>query len=94
MDRNQKRRSAAIQKELLLVQKHEQKLERSALRAKPAGWKTALESKIPPKVYTGLESAFSKGFSLVFQQGRGIIEKGINKEDLQATTPSGIMLCI
>lgn len=84
MDRNQKRRTAAIQKELLLLQKQEQKLERSALRAKPAGWKTALESKIPSKVYAGLESAFSKGFSLVFQQGRGIIEKGIRKEDLQA----------
>lgn len=83
MDRNQKRRAAAIQKELLLVQKQEQKLERSALRAKPAGWKTALESKIPAKVCAGLDSTFSKGFSLVFQQGRGIIEKGIRKEDLQ-----------
>ena len=84
MDRKQKRRTAAIQKELLLVQKQEQKLERAALREKPAGWKTALESKIPAKVYSGLESAFVKGFSLVFQQGRGIIEKGIRKEDLQA----------
>ena len=84
MDQKQKRRTAVIQKELLLVQKQEQKLERSALRAKPAGWKTTLESKIPAKVYAGLESAFSKGFSLVFQQGRGIIEKGIRKEDLQA----------
>lgn len=83
MDRKQKRRTAAIQKELLLVQKQEQKLERAALHEKPAGWKIALELKIPPKVYAGLESAFTKGFSLVFQQGRGIIEKGIRKEDLQ-----------
>lgn len=84
MDRNQNWRAAAIQKELRLVRKQEQKLERSALRTKPAGWKTALESRIPPKVYTGLESAYSKGFFLVFQQGMGIIEKGIRKEDLQA----------
>lgn len=84
MDRNQKRRTAAIQKELLLVQKQEQKLERVALREKSAGWKTALESKIPPKVYSGLENAFIKGFSIVFQQGRGIIEKGIRKDALRA----------
>lgn len=84
MNREQKKRTAAIHKELLQVQKQEQKLERTAVRAKPAGWKTAVESKIPQKVYSGLESAFCKGFSLVFDQGTGIIEKGIKKEDLQA----------
>ena len=84
MNRNQKKRSAAIQKELHLVAKQEQKLERTALRAKPAGWKTANRRKIPPKVYAGLESAFCKGFSLVFNQGMGVIEKGIKKVELQA----------
>ena len=43
-----------------------------------------MESRIPEKVYTGLESAFCKGFGLVFNQGRAIIEKGYNKEDMQA----------
>ena len=84
MNLNQKRREAALTKELLAVEKQEKKMEQAALKAKPATWKKELESRIPEKVYTGLESAFCKGFGLVFDQGRTIIEKGYNKEDLQA----------
>ena len=79
-----KYREAALEKELLVVQKLEAKMEDAALNAKPAQWKTELESRIPEKVYTGLESAFCKGFALVFDQGRAIIEKGYNKEEIQA----------
>ena len=71
-------------KELLLVEKQEQKLEKAAKKAVQPDWKRTLEEKVPDKVYTGLESAFCKGFSLVFQQGRGIIEKSYKKEELQA----------
>lgn len=84
MNLNQKRREAALSKELLVVEKQEKKMEQDALKAKPATWKTELENRIPEKVYTGLESAFCKGFGVVFDQGRVIIEKGYNKEDLQA----------
>lgn len=84
MSLKQNRRDAALAKELLAVAKQEKKMERSALKAKPAAWKKELESRIPPKVSAGLESAFCKGFGLVFEQGRSIIEKGYNKEDLQA----------
>ena len=84
MNRNQKRADAALNKELLAVEKQEKKLQRSAMKAKPADWRLELESRIPQKVYTGLESAFSKGFCLVFEQGRAIIEKGYNKENIQA----------
>lgn len=84
MNLNQKRRDTALAKELLAVEKQEKKMERSALEAKPAAWKSALESRIPQKVYAGLESAFCKGFGLVFDQGRAIIEKGYNKEEIQA----------
>lgn len=80
---NQKRREAALNKELQIVQKQERKLEQAALKAKPAAWKTELENRIPDKAYTGLESAFCKGFRLVFEQGRGVIEKGYNKENLK-----------
>ena len=83
-DMKQKRRDAALAKELLAVEKQEKKMQQAALKAKPAAWKSELESRVPEKVYTGLESAFSKGFSLVFDQGRGIIEKGYNKEGIQA----------
>ncbi|MBQ8834343.1 MAG: EcsC family protein [Oscillospiraceae bacterium] len=84
MNLNQKRRDAALAKELLAVEKQEKKMEQAALKAKPAAWKTELESRIPENVYTGLESAFCKGFGLVFDQGRAIIEKGYNKENIQA----------
>lgn len=79
-----KRRNAALNKELLAVEKQEKKMQRSALKAKPAAWKTELEKHIPEKVYTGLESSFCQGFGLVFDQGRAIIEKSYNKEDIQA----------
>ena len=84
MNLNQKRRDAALEKELLAVEKQEKKMRQAALNAKPAAWKTELENRIPEKVYVGLEGAFCKGFGLVFDQGRGIIEKGYNKEDIQA----------
>ena len=84
MNLNQKRRDAALAKELLAVEKLEKKMEQAALKAKPATWKKELEGRIPEKVYSGLESAFCKGFGVVFDQGRVIIEKGYNKEDLQA----------
>jgi len=80
----QDKRAAALRKELLAVEKQEQKLERAALKAKPAGWKTALESKVPEKVYAGLNSAFSTGFAFVFQQGKSLIEKTYKKEELLA----------
>lgn len=84
MNLNQKRRDAALAKELLAVEKQEKKMEQTALKARPATWRRELESRIPEKVYAGLESAFCKGFGVVFDQGRVIIEKGYNKEDLQA----------
>lgn len=81
---HQSKRNKAVKQELLLVEKQEKRMAQAAMKAKPATWKTALESKIPQKVCTGLESAFCKGFSLVFQQGRAVIEKGCRKEDIQA----------
>lgn len=80
----QMRRGTALSKELFEVEKQEKKMEQAARKAKPAAWKKELESRIPEKVYAGMESAFCKGFGLVFNQGRAIIEKGYNKKDLQA----------
>lgn len=81
---HQSKRNKAVKQELLIVEKQEKRMAQAAMKSKPATWKTALESKIPQKVYTGLEGAFCKGFSLVFQQGRAVIEKSCRKEDIQA----------
>lgn len=77
-----KKKISPIDKELQFVEKQEKKLENAALKARTAGWKQELERKIPKKVYDGLESAFCKGFSVVFQKGRPIIEKSYKKEKI------------
>ncbi len=77
------KRINAVKKELLAAVKQENKLERAAMKARPAGWKTALEEKLPQKVYNGLETAFCKGFAVVFSKGRGIIEKSYRKTTIQ-----------
>ena len=78
------RQASALHKELGAVSKQEEKLRQAAQNTKPSQWKTALESKLPDKVASGVEAAFCKGFSAVFQQGKPIIEKGYNKETLKA----------
>ena len=90
---HQSKRNKAVNQELLIVEKQETRMAQAAMKAKPVTWKTVLESRIPQKVHTGLESAFCKGFSLVFQQGRAVIEKGYRKEDIRPITPFRILLC-
>lgn len=79
---NREKMLASLQKELAALDKKEKKLEDAAIKVKELKWKTQIESKIPAKVYTGIESAFSKGFALVFDQGRSIIEKSYSKNTL------------
>jgi len=70
-------------RELLKLRYQERELEQAAQKAKVVPVRELLEKKIPEKIYSGLESAFSTGFSLVFQQGRKIIELTYQKEELQ-----------
>ena len=79
-----KKREHIIRKELLAVEKQERRIRMSAAAAKGLPWKEGVEKRIPEKVYSGLESAFRKGFALVFEQGRGIIEKSCRPEELRA----------
>jgi len=77
-----KKQIKAINKEFLAVLKQEDKLMNAAMKAKIPGWKSALEQKVPEKVYAGLNSAFCKAFSLVFQYGRKILEMTFKKKTL------------
>lgn len=70
-------------RELLKLRYQEKELEKAAAEAKPPQWKKLLEKKIPEKVSSGLESAFCTAFSLVFRQGRTLIEKTYKKEELR-----------
>lgn len=79
MDKKQIR---VLNKEFKALQKQEDRLMNAAMKAKIPGWKTALEQKVPEKVYTGLNSAFCKAFSLVFQYGRKILEMTFKKKTI------------
>ncbi|WP_099467112.1 EcsC family protein [Konateibacter massiliensis] len=74
-------------KQLALVEKQEAKLlsqkenEFVKARMKPALEK--LHEKIPAPLKSGLETAFYKGFQLVFQKGNTYIEKTYNREKLE-----------
>ena len=70
-----KSHSSPVDRELALVERREEKLYAAAAKRSVPKWKEGLEAKIPRKAYTGLESAFCKGFALVFDRGEAIIEK-------------------
>ena len=78
----EQKRMAALEKELAYVIKQEKRLETAALKAKPSAIKTQLVAKVPTKVYSGLESAFCKGFSMVFDQGKSIIELSYKRNNI------------
>lgn len=79
-----KKRAALLNKQLHAIERQEAKLKEAAFNTKASGLKYGLEAKIPAKVYMGLESAFCKGFSLVFSQGRSVIEKSYKRESIKA----------
>lgn len=78
--RIRKKQIKTLNKEFAALQRREDRVMMAAVKARRPGWKKALEEKVPEKVYAGLNSAFGKGFSLVFQHGRKIIEKTYQKE--------------
>jgi len=80
MDMNRRK---LANRELLKLRYQEREMETAARKTKQLPWKELLGKKIPEKAYSGLESAFCTGFSLVFQQGRKIIEKTYKKEELR-----------
>ena len=77
-------RRTAVEKEFELIEKQEKRLERTALKARPSALKTQLAEKVPQKVYAGLESAFCKGFTAVFERGSKLIEKSYNRDNIIA----------
>lgn len=76
-------RRTPVEREWKRLVRREQALERAAIRSVPPKWKEDLESRVPEKVLAGLQSAFSKGFSLVFQQGTKRMEKICRTEELR-----------
>lgn len=82
MDKIQKKQIKVLNQEFRVLQRKEDRLMDAAVKARQPGWKKALEEKVPEKVYGGLNSAFAKGFSLVFLHGRKVIEITYQKENI------------
>jgi hypothetical protein len=82
MDKIQKKQIKTLNKEFLQVQRKEDRLMKNALKARRPGWKRMLEAKVPEKVYSGLNSAFAKGFSVVFCYGHKVLEKTYKKDTI------------
>lgn len=78
-----KSKLSPLEKELQKIEQEEGRLIRSAQKHKDApSWKAELENKIPEKVMSGLQKAFSKAFYLIFEKGTVIIEKTYDKESI------------
>ena len=89
MDKLQKKQISTLNREFKELQRREDRLMTAAVKARRPGWKQALEQKVPEKVYAGLNSAYAKGFSLVFQHGRKAIELTYKKEKVSRNHDAG-----
>ena len=85
--RESSRIKISCEKELMYIAKQEERLKKAVLRKAAYGpsvfvWKEKLEQKIPAKLYENLRTAFGKAFSIVFEQGTGVIEKRFQRKIL------------
>ena len=71
----------ACEKELKYIEKQERKLQKQAMNS-DSGWKNAIESLIPEKIYINLRAAFATAFNIIFEKGIDVIEKTYSKERL------------
>lgn len=76
-------KQSPVEKELMLLQKEEEKLQKQADKGTEKSWKKAVEEKIPEKVVSGLRKAFSKAFGIVFEKGTAVIEKTYDRETME-----------
>lgn len=81
------RREREIEKQLNRLEKKEYKIlnkeESKLMKTKVAPAVEKIQEKIPEKLNSALETAFFKGFKLVFEKGNAYIEKTYNKEKLK-----------
>ena len=73
----------ALEKELKKIEKAEARMRQQAEKKSDPAWKGKLEEKIPDKVMSGLQKAFSKAFYLIFENGTVWIEKTYDRDSLE-----------
>lgn len=72
-----------LKRELNKIEKAEARMRLQAEKKSAPAWKEKLEEKIPDKVMTGLQKAFSKAFYVVFENGAALIEKTYDRDSLE-----------
>ena len=73
----------ALEKEWRVLRRAEEQLRQQAMRRAAPGWKAKIEERIPEKLMTGLESAFEKAFTLIFEKGTVVIERTYRRGALE-----------
>ncbi len=71
----------ACDKELTVILKQEAAFQTQSEKIPPP-WKSVLAEKVPAKVTSGLQTAFSKSFAVIFEKGTSVIDKTYNKDEL------------
>lgn len=78
-----KTKFSPVEKELRKIEREEEKMLQSAKKERfSSEWKAKLESKVPEKTFLGLQKAFSKAFSIIFEKGTALIEKTYDKDSV------------
>lgn len=62
------------------MRKAEQKFLQENVNTKTYRWQEAVEKRVPDKLEETLRTAFYKAFEVIFEKGRGMIEKTCGKE--------------
>lgn len=78
-----KKKKSALEKEVLLLEKREQAFLKKNASKKESVLNQALSQKVPKKLQSTLDAAFTKAFYLIFDKGTGVIEKTYSKEQVE-----------
>ncbi len=74
-----------LERELIKLSKQELHFRSRWVGMQKPGFTKALENKVPDKLQSTLDKAFIKAFTVLFNQGTGVLEKTYHKDDLQKT---------
>jgi len=87
-EREDRRRSRILERQLRDIEKQEQKIlnqkENAFVKSKISPVMDKLQNMVPPKLKSALNTAFFKGFHLVFEKGNDYIEKTYDKDRIRA----------
>lgn len=75
--------TVAIEKELRVVNRKEQALQRAAGKSDIPKWKSSLADRVPDKLLNNIQKVFCKAFSIVFENGTGMIEKTFDRDSIR-----------